>query len=58
VEAVLKSKQLRGQEREYLVKWKGYHPSEASWVNEYNMEHAEEAIEEFHIRPTNKRYRT
>jgi hypothetical protein len=58
VEAVLKSKQLRGQEREYLVKWKGYHPLEASWVNEYNMEHVEEAIEEFHIRPTNKRYRT
>jgi len=40
VEAVLKSRQLRGQEREYLVKWKGYHPIEASWVNESNMEHA------------------
>ncbi len=40
VEAVLKSKQLRGREREYLVKWKRYHPIEASWVNESNMEHA------------------
>jgi hypothetical protein len=30
VEAVLKSRQLRGREREYLVKWKGYHPIEAS----------------------------
>jgi hypothetical protein len=58
VEVVLKSRQLRGQEREYLVKWKGYHPLEASWVNESNMEHAEEAIEEFHIRPTKKRYTT
>jgi hypothetical protein len=28
VEVVLKSKQLRGREREYLVKWKGYHPIE------------------------------
>jgi hypothetical protein len=44
VEAVLKSRQLRGREREYLVKWKGYHPIEASWVNESDMEHAQEAI--------------
>jgi len=26
VEAMLKSRQLRGREWEYLVKWKGYHP--------------------------------
>jgi hypothetical protein len=25
VKVVLKSRQLRGQKREYLVKWKGYH---------------------------------
>jgi hypothetical protein len=43
-EDVLKSRQLRGREREYLVKWKGYHPIEASWVNESDMEHAQEAI--------------
>jgi hypothetical protein len=45
VEAMFKSRQLRGQEREYLVKWKGYHPIEASSVNESDMEHAQEAIE-------------
>jgi hypothetical protein len=44
VEVVLKSRQLRGQEREYLVKWKIYHPIEASWMNESDMEHAQEAI--------------
>jgi hypothetical protein len=55
VEAMLKSKQLRGQEREYLIKWKGYHPIEASWVNESDMEHAQEAIEEFHTRLAKKK---
>jgi hypothetical protein len=54
VEAVLESKQLRGREWEYLVKWKGYHPIEASWVNESNMEHAQEAIKEFHNRSTKR----
>jgi hypothetical protein len=58
VEAVLKLRQLRGREQKYLVKWKGYHPIEASWVNESNMEHAQEAIEEFHTRPTKTRRRT
>jgi hypothetical protein len=58
VEVMLKSKQLRGRKREYLVKWKGYHPIETSWVNEFDMEHAQEAIEEFHIRLANKRCRT
>jgi hypothetical protein len=57
VEAVLKSRQVRGREREYLVKWKGYHPIEASWVNESDMEHAQEAIEEFHTRLAKKRRR-
>jgi len=58
VEAVLKSRQLRGREREYLIKWKGYHAIEASWVNESDMEHAQEAIEKFHARPAKKRRRT
>jgi hypothetical protein len=58
VEAMLQLKQLRGRKWEYLVKWKGYHPIEASWVNESNMEHAQEAIEEFHTRSAKKRRRT
>jgi hypothetical protein len=57
VEAVLKSRQLRGREREYLVKWKRYHPIEASWVNGIDMEHAQKTIEEFHIRSIKKRHR-
>jgi hypothetical protein len=58
VEVVLKTRQLRGREWEYLVKWKGYHLIEASWVNESDMEHAQEAIKEFHTRPAKKRRRT
>jgi len=58
VEDVLKSKQLRKRKWKYLVKWKGYHPIEASWVTESDMEHAQEAIEEFHTRLAKKRHRT
>jgi len=51
VEVVLKSRQLWGRKREYLVKWKG------SWVNESDMEYAQEAIEKFHTRPAKKKRR-
>jgi hypothetical protein len=57
VEVVLKSRQLRGREREYLVKWNGDYLIKASWVNESNMEHAQEAIEEFHTRLAKNRLR-
>jgi len=54
---MLKSKQLKGQEQEYLMKWKGYHPIGASWVNESDMEHAQKAIKEFHTRLAKKKRR-
>ncbi len=47
-------KATKGARAEYLVKWKGYHPIEASWVNESDMEHAQEAIEKFHNRLAKK----
>jgi hypothetical protein len=58
MEVVFKSRQLRGREREFLVKCKGYHPIEASWVNESDMERAQKAIKKFHTRPTKKKRRT
>jgi hypothetical protein len=58
MKAMLKSRQLRGRKQEYLIKWKGYHPIEASWVNESNIKHAQEAIEEFHTGPAKKGCRT
>jgi hypothetical protein len=57
VEAMFKSRQLKGRKWEYLVKWKFYHPIEVSSVNESDMEHAQEAIEEFHTRSAKKRRR-
>ncbi len=54
VEAVFKSRQLRGRVWEYLVKWKGYHPIDASWANVCDMEHAQETIEELHNRSTKR----
>ncbi len=50
VEVVFKSRQLKGWEREYLVKWKIYHLIKASWINELDMEHAQKTMEEFHNR--------
>jgi hypothetical protein len=44
MEVVLKSRQLRGRDRKYLVKWKKYYPIKASWVNESHMEHAQKSI--------------
>jgi hypothetical protein len=58
VEFVLKSRQLKGREQEYLVKWNGYHAIEAPWVKESDMEHAQEAIEEFHAGLAKKKRRT
>ncbi len=37
-----------------MVKWKGYHPIEASWVNELDMEHAQTTIRKFHNRLAKK----
>ncbi len=55
---MLKSRQLKGREQEYLVKWNGYHAIEAPWVKESDMEHAQEAIEEFHAGLAKKKRRT
>jgi hypothetical protein len=45
---VLKLRQPRGWEWEYLVKWKRYHPIGAFWVNELDMEHGKKTIKKFH----------
>jgi hypothetical protein len=54
VEAMLKSKQLKGQKTKILSQVERIPTIEASWVNEFVMEHAQEAIEEFHNRLAKK----
>ncbi|KAL2630554.1 hypothetical protein R1flu_015240 [Riccia fluitans] len=46
VETILRLRRKRNP-MEYLVKWKGYHVSEASWVKEADLEHAPEVLKEF-----------
>jgi hypothetical protein len=50
MEVMFKSRQLRGWEQKYLVKWKGFHPIEPFWVNESDMKHAQKTIKKFHNR--------
>ncbi|KAL3688559.1 hypothetical protein R1sor_014868 [Riccia sorocarpa] len=46
VEVILRSRRRKNQ-TEYLVKWKGYHVSESTWLKEGDLEHAQEVLEEF-----------
>ena len=49
VEAILKHRQIRGEDQ-YLVRWRGYDQSEDMWLNEAQLEHSAQLLEEFKTR--------
>ena len=57
VEAILKSRNNTKKGKEYLVKWRGYHEKEATWVIQKDLENAQELVEKFERRDRSKRSR-
>ena len=58
VEGILKCRNHKRKRKEYLVKWRGYHEKEATWVAAKDMVHAREIVERFEkikARDSNKR---
>ena len=47
VETIRKSRNHKNKEKEYLVKWQGYHENEAIWVAAKDMVNAKEVVENF-----------
>ena len=46
-ETILNKRKLRSQDTEYLVKWRGYHVKEATWVPSSNLGNAMRAVQDF-----------
>ena len=58
VEGILKTRNRKKKGKEYLVKWRGYHEKEATWVAAKDMMNAKEVVERFEAaRNSNKRQR-
>ena len=47
VETILNKRKLRSRDMEYLVKWRGYHVKEATWVLSSDLENAKKAVQDF-----------
>ena len=47
VETILNKRKLRSRDTEYLVKWRGYHVKEATWVPSSDLENAKRAVQDF-----------
>jgi hypothetical protein len=60
VEGILKCRNHKRKGKEYLVKWRGFHEKEATWVAARDMVNAKEIVkrfEETRARGSNKRKR-
>ena len=47
VETILNKCKLRSRDTEYLVKWRGYHVKEATWVPSSDLGNAKKAVQDF-----------
>ena len=47
VEAILSHCLHKNHETTYLIKWKGYYPSENSWIPESSLTNAEEELDTY-----------
>ena len=47
VETILNKRKLRSRDTEYLVKWRGYHVNEATWVPSLDLGNAKKAVQDF-----------
>ena len=47
VETILNKCKLRSQDTRYLVKWRGYHVNEATWVPSLDLGNAKKAVQDF-----------
>ena len=47
VEKILNKRKLRSRDTEYLVKWRGYHVKEATWVPSPDLENVKRAVQDF-----------
>ena len=46
METILKHRQIRGEDQ-YLVRWKGYDQLEDMWLNEAQLEHSAQLLEDY-----------
>ena len=47
IEAILTHRTYKNRETRYLIKWKGYDPSENTWEPESNLSNAEEELNDY-----------
>jgi hypothetical protein len=59
VEGILKCRNTKKKDKEYLVKWQGYHEKEAIWVEAKHMINAKEVVDLYETqRQSNKQKKT
>ena len=47
VETLLNKRKLQSRDTEYLMKWRGYHVKEATWVPSSDLGNAKKAVQDF-----------